>query len=329
MKGTIVKGIGGFYYVQTEKGVMECRARGVFRKEGIRPLCGDLCEAEPENEECTRGWITRILPRRNAMIRPAAANADQAVLIFAITRPDADTGVIDRLLVNMEAQQIPVRIVFTKKDLDREGRGERLKKIYENAGYPVYLTSVKKTDSDGKTGESPNPGENPEKKKCEGLKKTEPGKMEEIESEGLEEVMDALRGRTSILCGPSGAGKSTLTRTLFPFLPAESGELSQKIGRGKNTTRASELYFAGEGTAIMDTPGFTSVELLPESEDELEQLFPEFRPWLGKCRFRGCRHRSEPDCRVRLALEEGMIPPERYKSYEDFYLLIQDRRKRS
>jgi len=292
MTGTIIKGIGGFYYVKTEEGIMECRARGVFRKEGIRPLCGDLCEAEPENEEKTRGWITRILPRRNSIVRPAAANADQAVLIFAVVRPDADRGVIDRLLINMEAQEIPARLIFTKKDLDGQGRGEELKRIYESAGYPVKLIS-------SKTGE------------------------------GIRELRESLAGKRSILCGPSGAGKSTLIRTLFPFLPAEAGELSHKIGRGKNTTRASELYFADEETEIMDTPGFTSVELLTESEEELDSLFPEFRPHLGQCRFSGCRHRSEPDCRIREAVEAGNITRERYESYLDIYTFLQDRRKRS
>ncbi len=292
MTGTIIKGIGGFYYVKTEEGIMECRARGVFRKEGIRPLCGDLCEAEPENEEKTRGWITRILPRRNSIVRPAAANADQAVLIFAVVRPDADRGVIDRLLINMEAQEIPARLIFTKKDLDGRGRGEELKRIYESAGYPVKLIS-------SKTGE------------------------------GIRELRESLAGKRSILCGPSGAGKSTLIRTLFPFLPAEAGELSHKIGRGKNTTRASELYYADEETEIMDTPGFTSVELLTESEEELDSLFPEFRPHLGQCRFSGCRHRSEPDCRIREAVEAGNITRERYESYLDIYTFLQDRRKRS
>ena len=291
MIGKIIKGIGGFYYVAAEDGIVyECKARGVFRKIGMRPLVGDDCMIEILDAAEHIGNVEEVLPRRNALIRPAVANTDQAIVIFAVSTPEPSFGLIDRYLVQMSYADMPVQIVLNKVDQNRE-RAEDLKKIYENAGYPVFLTSAR-------TGE------------------------------GVEALHDSLAGRTSVFSGPSGVGKSSLMNRLFPAFDAKTGEVSDKIGRGKHTTRHSELTMVEPGTYLCDTPGFSSVEL-PERVDEesLPLCFPEFEPYLGKCRFASCRHLAEPDCAVKEAVEEGKIGETRYASYMAFQELLKDRRK--
>ena len=291
MVGKIIKGIGGFYYVAAEDGqIYECKARGAFRKEGVRPLVGDDCGISVQDAEARLGTVDRILPRRNQLIRPAVANTDQAIVIFAASKPEPSEGLIDRYLVGMTYADMPVRVVINKIDQEME-RAEELRELYEAAGYSVFLTSAKRGD-------------------------------------GLPELRKELEGKTSVLSGPSGVGKSSLMNALFPGFSAETGAISEKIGRGRHTTRHTELMVAGTGTYLLDTPGFTSVDL-PErlTEESLPLCFPEFEPYLGTCRFSSCLHITEPDCRVRLAVENGQIRRSRYESYKNFMEILKIRRR--
>ena len=291
MIGKIVKGIGGFYYVAAEDGKLyECKARGLFRIEKLKPLIGDDCEIEILDAGACLGYVEKVLPRRNTLTRPAVANADQAIVIFAVSQPEPGYSLIDRYLVRMSYMDMPVILLFNKVDQDR-AKGEELQAVYEKAGYTVVLTSAK-------TGE------------------------------GTDRVRELLEGKTSVFSGPSGVGKSSMLNHLYPEIQMETGAISEKIGRGKHTTRHSELTAVGGGTYLCDTPGFSSVEL-PEQVDEaaLELCFPEFLPHLGTCRFASCRHLSEPDCTVKQALEQGEIGKTRYESYKAFQEILKDRRK--
>ena len=267
--------------------IISILARGIFRKEGITPLVGDMCEIDIVDEEQKIGNITGILPRKSALIRPAAANADQAVMIFAIKKPELSTGLLDRFLMNMEKQNLETVIVFSKNDLDD---ADRLMNIYGNAGYKVLSISNKTM-------------------------------------EGIDKLRDILKGKISVLSGPSGVGKSSLINSLLEQEYAETGELSEKIGRGKNTTRHTELISLGEDTYIMDTPGYSSIEIMCDDADEVSYGFREMRPYLGKCRFTGCSHVAEPDCAVKKAVEDGAVSQERYESYVRIYEAVKAVRK--
>ncbi len=291
MIGKIIKGIGGFYYVAAEDGIIyETRARGLFRKEGIRPSVGDDCEIEIQDAEKRTGSVISILPRRAILRRPAVVNTDQAIVIFAVSRPEPHFGLMDRYLTGMLWQEMPVTLVLNKIDQDRN-RGNELQSIYTHAGFNVILTSAK-------TGE------------------------------GVEQLRERLLGKTSVLSGPSGVGKSSLLNALFSKEQMQTGEISEKIGRGKNTTRHSELLYVGDNTYLCDTPGFSSVELPEEMDEEmLVYGFPEFTQYLGECRFSSCRHMAEPDCGVKQALAGGEIEKSRYESYCGMMEEIRSRRK--
>ncbi len=297
--GKIVKGVGGFYYVHVkESGVYECRARGVFRNENVKPLVGDDVAIDVISEEEKTGNVTEILPRKNALIRPLVANVDQALVFFALSAPKPNLGLLDRFLVLMEQQDVPPVICMNKTDLVPEEEIERFREIYKPCGYPVFFFSVKTGD-------------------------------------GVEELFAQISGKTSVLAGPSGAGKSTLINAAAPCANMETGELSRKIARGKNTTRHAELITVEDETFLVDTPGFSSLSAVafelegtqaPEGirqvdEDTLTEFFPEFVRVQEKtpCRFRGCSHISEPGCAVRAALEDGRISRSRYASYVQIY----------
>ncbi len=290
--GKIIKGIGGFYYVAAEDGkVYECKARGAFRKEKLRPLVGDDCELSVLDAEACLGSVDRILARRNELIRPAVANTDQAIVIFAASKPEPGERLIDRYLVGMSYVDMPVILVINKVDAERK-RAEELRELYEQVGYRVLLTSAK-------TGE------------------------------GVDGLSSLLEGKTSVLSGPSGVGKSSLMNAVFPGFEAKTGSISEKIGRGRHTTRHSELIRVAKATYLCDTPGFSSVEL-PErmTEETLELCFPEFSEYMGTCRFgTSCRHMAEPDCSVKRAVEEGHIKKSRYESYLGLQEILRSRRK--
>lgn len=291
MKGKIVKGIAGFYYVHVvESGVYECKAKGIFRKEKIKPLVGDNVEIDVINESEKTGNITEILPRKNELIRPAVANIDQALIVFAVTSPKPHLNLLDRFLIMMESKSIPVTLCFNKKDLADEKEWELLKEIYEACGYPVIFTSAAK-------------------------------------EENIDQVRKILEGKTTALAGPSGVGKSSLINLLDPDANMETGEISRKIERGRHTTRHSELFSIGGETYIMDTPGFGSLYVNDFEKEDLKDYFREFRPYEGSCRFQGCSHIHEPGCEVKEALSEGFIPKSRYENYLEMYRELEQKKR--
>ena len=282
MRGKIVKGISGFYYVYVAgTGIYECKAKGIFRKQDIKPLVGDNVIIEVLDEDNRIGNITEILPRTSELIRPAAANVDQALVIFAITNPEPNFNLLDRFLVMMDYQNLPTVILFNKEDLADDSEKERVKNIYRDCGCTLLFASAAK-------------------------------------EQGLSEVREILMGKTTILAGPSGVGKSSLTNYLMQESTMETGDVS-RIGRGRHTTRHSEIFCMEKDSYICDSPGFTSL-MLPDIEaGELRYYYPEFAWYEGKCRFNGCVHVNEPDCAVKSAVEEGIICRERYDSYLCLY----------
>lgn len=291
MIGKIMKGIAGFYYVGVvESGVYECKAKGIFRKDKIKPLVGDDVEIEVLNEEEKLGNIVKILPRRSELIRPAVANIDQALVIFAAREPKPNLSLLDRFLVIMEKQDVPVIICFNKQDLCDEEEVGRLKEIYEACGYPVVLASAK-------------------------------------QGEGIEEIKSRIRGKTTTVAGPSGVGKSSLTNLLQNEVQMETGEISKKLGRGRHTTRHSQIIQIEEDTWLYDTPGFTSFYVEEIEKEELRFYFREFSKYEGTCRFQGCTHTHEPGCMVKNALEEGKISKERYENYLELYGELKEKRR--
>ena len=291
MQGKIVKGIAGFYYVHVVgSGVYECKAKGVFRKEKIKPLVGDNVEIEVLDEKDMEGNITEILPRKNDLIRPAVANIDQALVVFAVTQPDPHFNLLDRFLVMMERKEIPTVLCFNKTDIAESPLITELKQIYSGCGYPVLFTSAK-------------------------------------EEENIEKLKELLKGKTTAIAGPSGVGKSSLINLLQSRVKMETGSISRKIARGKHTTRHSELLVLGKDSYIMDTPGFSSLYVNDFEKEELKYYFPEFDPYEGQCRFNGCDHIHEPGCAVKEAVEEGKIHRVRYQDYTEMYRELQERRK--
>ncbi len=290
MIGKIVKGISGFYYVFVAGfGLVTCKAKGAFRNEGIKPLVGDNVELDLISEEAKEGNIIKILPRVNSLIRPAVANVDQALVIFAVTYPSPNLNLLDRFLVTMEQNELPVTICFNKSDLTLENR-QQLSEIYEKAGYKVIFASAK-----------------------EGM--------------GIDDIRQALKGKTSTVAGPSGVGKSSIINLLTDAHDMETGGLSEKIQRGKHTTRHSELLPIDDDTFIMDTPGFSSI-FVPEVESiELFELFREFNQYECNCRFAGCAHYKEPDCGIKKAVLDGLIAESRYENYVQMYEEVVARKK--
>ncbi len=290
MRGKIVKGIAGFYYVHDGiSRTYACKARGVFRNRGVKPLVGDDVEITVLDEAAGEGNIDAILPRANSLIRPAVANVDQAVVVFAVSDPAPNLNLLDRFLVMMARQNIPAAICFNKTDLVGE-ETKRLSALYEPAGYPLRFVSIR------------------------------------AES-GLEDLRALFTGKTTVLAGPSGVGKSSITNWLWPEADMQTGEISSRIRRGKHTTRHSELFFVEQDTYIVDTPGFSSLyigDLMPE---ELKACFPEFAGWEEDCRFLGCVHIGERECGVKTAVGEGKIGRERYENYRLLYQELKDRRR--
>lgn len=291
MQGKIIKGIAGFYYVNVvEFGVYECKAKGIFRKEKQKPLVGDNVEIEVLDEETMTGNITALLPRKNELIRPAVANVDQALVVFAVTRPSPHFNLLDRFLVMMERQDIPVVLCFNKEDIAEDEQVEKLRSVYEGCGYPCVFTSA-------------------------------------LEERNIEKIKELLKGKTTVIAGPSGVGKSSLINILNPDAKMETGDISSKIERGKHTTRHSELFTIAQDSYIMDTPGFSSLYVNDFEKEELKYYIPEFDPYEGTCRFLGCDHVHEPDCAVKAAVEAGEIHEIRYKDYLEMYEELKSKRR--
>ena len=290
MQGKIIKGIAGFYYIYAEDGnIYECKAKGIFRKDNFKPLVGDNVEITVLNEE-KEGSVTSILPRRNSLIRPAVANVDQAFLIFAMENPKPNFLLLDRFLIMMKQQEIPAVICFNKKDVGEKEEMEKLYEIYTGCGYRVVLSST-------------------------------------YEGEGMDEIHEILKGKTTVVAGPSGVGKSSITNCMQGEVQMETGEISKKLKRGKHTTRHSQVIPVEKNTFLVDTPGFSSLYLTDMKEEELRDYFPEFVMYEPQCRFQGCMHIHEPGCAVKKALSEGKISQQRYDNYLALYEELKEKRR--
>ena len=299
MQGRILKGIGGFYYVhaQEDERIYSCRARGIFRKEGLRPLPGDMVSFEVTHEADREGSLTRVEKRQNMLIRPAAANIDNVLVVFAVAEPEPNLNLLDRFLIYMGAQGISSTIFFNKEDLDKKGTGQHYREIYEAAGFDVILGSVLNED--------------------------------------VRDAIDRLLyGHTTILAGPSGVGKSSLINMIHGRELSETGELSERIKRGRQTTRHTELFPIGKGGYILDTPGFTSLSLselsLGLDSNSIKYYYDEFTEPSAACRYNTCNHVNEPAelCAVKRALSEGRIHRERYENYVQIFSELRDRERR-
>lgn len=291
MQGKIVKGISGFYYVSVKgAGIYECKAKGIFRKDNIKPMVGDNVIIDVLDEDNKIGNVSEILDRSNELIRPPVANIDQALVIFAVNKPAPNYNLLDKFLVSMEMQDVPSIICFNKMDIASNEELEELKENYGKSTYKVILTSTK-------TGE------------------------------GIDELKSLLEGKTTTVAGPSGVGKSSIINILQPMAEAQTGEISKKLSRGKHTTRHSEIIRINDDTFIMDTPGFSSLCVDMKESEELRYYFPEFDEYEGKCRFNGCVHVNEPDCAVKEALSQNKISDIRYKSYTQIYEEIKNTRR--
>ena len=291
MVGKIIKGVAGEYCVHVEgMGAYTCKAKGVFRHKNMKPLVGDNVEIDIIDEDEGRGNITDIHERKSELIRPAVANIDQTLVVFAAKSPMPNRNLLDRFLVMMESQGMESILCFNKMDLAEDEEIEELKSTYEKAGYRVMLISVK-------------------------------------DNVGVDEVKELLAGKTTSLAGPSGVGKSSLLNVLVPDALMETGDISRKIERGKHTTRHSEIFSLGDSTYLMDTPGFSSIYTCPCEKEQLKEYFPEIYEYEGQCRFNGCVHINEPDCAVKEAVKAGNIGQSRYDNYVVFFGEIKDRKK--
>lgn len=281
IKGTIIKGIGGFYYVKSDDGIYSCRARGKFRKDSQTPIVGDLAEIEVTDNVEKQGYVVNILPRKNELFRPLVSNIDLLLITFAVASPAPSLQLIDKLTVTAAQKNIPTAICINKCDLNRD-LADEYKEIYTLAGYPVLTVSA-------------------------------------LRCENVDKLKALLKNKTTALAGNSGVGKSSLLNAMGEDFSLATGDISDKIKRGKHTTRHTELFPLSFGGFVFDTPGFGSYEIKDLTHEDLAELFPEINKFTPNCKFSHCSHIKEPDCSVKKALEEGKIAPSRYQSYIEFY----------
>lgn len=291
IEGVIVKGIGGFYYINTKNGVYETRARGIFRKEGIKPLVGDKVKISIQDEKNKKGSLDEILPRCNELIRPRVSNVHQAVIVFGAKSPNINVDLLDRFLVLASEQELEILIVINKIDLDLEENYLKIQDLYRKAGYNIVCVSAETRI-------------------------------------GLEELKKYLENSISVFAGPSGVGKSTLLNTIYPKLELETGAISEKIQRGKHTTRHAELIEVEENSYIVDSPGFTSLALSHVPSDKLQYHFKEFEPFIHTCYYNGCIHENEPDCKIKEAVENNIIDKLRYNRYLTLFSELKEEERR-
>ncbi|MDF2587442.1 MAG: rsgA [Anaerocolumna sp.] len=291
MEGKIIKGIAGFYYVHVKShGVYECKAKGIFRNQKIKPLVGDNVSIDIIDEKEMKGNIVDVLERTNELIRPAVANVDQALVIFAAADPNPNFNLLDRFLILMLSQNVETIICFNKKDIVTENELKLLEETYIKCGYKVIFTST-------------------------------------FTDDGLTTLHELLKDKTTVLAGPSGVGKSSIINSVQPEANMETGSISEKIKRGKHTTRHSELFYVEGNTFIMDTPGFSSLYITDIEKEELKDYFIEFHEYEDQCRFNGCAHLNEPGCGVKQALDEGKISNIRYENYKLLYEELKNQKK--
>jgi len=279
MKGLIVKGIAGFYYVKADSEVFQCKARGVFKKDGIIPMIGDIVTIEvlPGGDAV----INAIDERKNEFIRPPVSNVDCFVIVIAAAQPEPNLKIVDRFLAIAEKNKAEAVICVNKIDLAEEAKIKTIKEIYEGV-YPVVFVSA-------------------------------------LSGDGIDTLKSLMKNEKYAFAGPSGAGKSTLLNALQPSAKAETGEISKKTSRGKHTTRHAEIFETEFGAMVYDTPGFTSFDVIDAEADELQHLYPEIEKLYGKCKYRNCMHIKETGCAVRDAVKSGIIHKSRYGSYKDMY----------
>lgn len=280
IKGIIIKAISGFFYVEIGEKIYECKARGLFRKKKMIPLVGDIVEISVVDEEELKGVIEKIYPRKSELVRPPVANVDKVIVTFAVKEPKPNLSLLDRFLVFSEREGLDIVILLTKIDLDENMEITKyIKKEFENVGYKVIEVSVE-------TGEN------------------------------IDKVISELEGKISVFAGQSGVGKSSIINAIEPNFNLKTAQISQKLGRGKHTTRHAQLYKIGKNAIIADTPGFSSFDINDIEEEELKEYFIEFSHGNDKCRFGSkCIHRNEPDCWVKKSVESGKISKRRYESY--------------
>jgi ribosome small subunit-dependent GTPase A len=274
MQGTIVKGIAGFYYIKTDEGIIECKARGKFRHNELTPMVGDIVEIEVKNG---KGVIDKIYPRSNQLIRPAVSNVTQALVVFALKNPEINEDLLNKFLINCEFNNLKVIVCFNKLDLASSEETNEIVDMIRSTGYEVLFIKAK-------------------------------------EGYGIDQVKEKLKKNITVFCGPSGVGKSTILNTIAGRELMETGEISERLRRGKHTTRHSELIDVGEGF-VVDTPGFSSMDIDFISKQELENCFPEFQEYIGNCKFTGCAHHKEPNCAIKNAVENSEINVKRYEFY--------------
>jgi ribosome biogenesis GTPase / thiamine phosphate phosphatase len=290
--GQIIKAISGFYYVRADEGeVIQCRARGIFKfeKRKIKPLVGDMVTWESTGLD--QGVVTSVQPRSTELLRPPIANVEQAVVVCSLREPKFQSLPLDRFLVHAEKEKLRIVICITKKDLVEEPEDiEVIREMYQKAGYPIVSTSIR-------TGE------------------------------GIAELLELLRGEITVFAGLSGVGKSSLLNHILPESTQQVGSVSEKIGRGRHTTRQVELLSLRDGGQIADTPGFSQLGLKGMTAEELTYAFPEYYTYLDSCRFRGCYHQNEPGCAVKEGVNTGELNATRYEHYLLFLQEIQQEKR--
>ncbi len=291
-EGRIVKAMSGFYYVADGEKVIQCRARGLFKKKDakVNPLVGDWVVYDAT--DALEGYVMEICQRNNELLRPSIANVDQAVLVFSTQKPQFSGLLLDKFLVHIENVGIDTVIVLSKADLVEAAEIDAIASLYAKIGYRIIPTSTK-------------------------------------DKRGLEQIRTELLGRTSVFAGQSGVGKSSLINALFPGIQLQTGAISQKLGRGKHTTRHVELIPLAGGGYVADTPGFSSLEFQGISELDLAQSFRDFAEHADGCKFRGCLHLSEPGCAVQAAVADGEIAQERYEHYKQFMDEVKEYQRRN
>ena len=295
INGKIIKGIASFYYVKVGDTIYECSARGIFRNKSISPLIGDNVEISIQHKDSLRGGyqiasIENILPRKNNMVRPPVANVDQAIIVVSANHPKPNLDLLDRLLILVEEQGIDACICINKVDTDQDAEYLNIKDIYEKIGYTVFATSA-------------------------------------TDHIGIDQLREFLKDKTSFLAGNSGVGKSTLLNAVDASFNLATGALSEKIQRGKHTTRHVELMPLDVGGYVLDTPGFGSVSIEHLEATDLKDYYVEFNDYEGTCKFNGCSHIHEPGCKVKDALENGHINKRRYDNYVTMYKQLKDIRR--
>ncbi|WDV47643.1 ribosome small subunit-dependent GTPase A [Clostridiaceae bacterium M8S5] len=289
LEGIIIKGVGGNYYVKTASGVLECRARGLFRKQKIKPLIGDKVMVEVIDGD-KAGYIKEIKDRDNQLVRPTVANVSQAIIVFAIINPAPNLWLLDRFLINAEKNNIDALVCINKIDLAKDEEVNNMADIYRKAGYKVLCTSIKKNI-------------------------------------GISALRECLKGNITVFAGPSGVGKSSLLNMVEPGLKLTTGDISKKTNRGKHTTRSTKLLELETDGWVVDTPGFSALDIDNIKEEELKDFFIDIKSYSYECRFNSCMHINEPDCRVKEAVENGEISKERYQSYLRFMQEIKQKRR--